>query len=196
MPLSDDPGMRSQERARDQTVAEWLLEYETGEPVTPSAWRLANTENCVISVSGQKESLANRRSKNGVTLLSRQPTLRYEFFKTIKKGRVLLIFSVVGSADEAVAWFNVDIAKQRKNGNPKPVKNGVNGYFYPAPRSKFVKFWQQVFGSTSVRWGAVYRSMNRLKGKVFTGALVEKLDSKGEPYIQIKDLRLADISAP
>ncbi|WP_339867547.1 hypothetical protein [Pseudohongiella nitratireducens] len=35
--------------------------------------------------------------------------------------------------------------------------------------------------------------MNKLTEKVFTGELVEKSDAKGERYIQVNGLKLADV---
>lgn len=195
MPLSDDPGMRSQERARDQTIAEWSLENEAGEPVRPATWDMPTGTTSAATVVPASEFVRRRQDAEKLPKMPRQsspPLLRYEMYKTTKLGRLNLVFSMAGSADDVVAWFNITIKKQRAVGKALPIKTGVGGYFYPEPRSKFRKFWEQVFGPPKIRWGAVYRRMGRLKGIVFTGELVTKVDAKGEPYIQVNGLRLAD----
>jgi hypothetical protein len=185
----------SQQRAYDQTVEEWLLEYETGVPVRPAAWDMPTVTTRAATVVPASEFVRRRQDAEKLPQRSRQsalPLLRYEMYKTTKLGRLNLVFNMAGSADDVVAWFNITIKKQRAVGKALPIKTGVGGYFYPEPRSKFRKFWEQVFGPPKIRWGAVYRRMGRLKGIVFTGELVTKVDAKGEPYIQVNGLRLAD----
>ena len=75
-------------RAAQQTIDEWLQEYETGIPVLPGSL-----------------------SKEGSTL-HRIPRLRYESHRTTKEGRLVLAFTDIDTAEEVVAFFNIDIKKK------------------------------------------------------------------------------------
>lgn len=193
MDLPKDLGAQSQKRAQDQTTDEWALEHETGQEVRPAAWGVEpGSIRAVTVASVNKLARPQLEVKNPrhSTAIGSNVLLKYEIHKTTRQGRLNLVFRIVGTTDEAVAWFNVSTERKRVSKKPRPTKKGLKGYFYPEPRSNFRKFWEEVFGPPDIRWGAVYLRMGRLKSQTFTGELLHKIDSKGKPYIQVNNLRL------
>jgi len=186
----DDSGMWSQERAQLQTVQEWLLEYETGEVVEPRAAQKMPAHGD-IKPGSTSTGLYDFNIRSAKALGRVRPELKFDSHKTTSQGRLLLMFIEINSRREVVAWFNVSTQNQRKIAHKSKKKTGLKGYFYPAPRSKFRKFWEHVFGDHGYRWGGVYRSTSRLKKYTFTGDIVEALDGKGNPYYQVNSLRKA-----
>ncbi len=154
------------ERIRNQTVEEWLQEYETGQKVFPS--KLSAT----------------------VTPLPQKPpptrAFVFDSFRTTRLSRLVMAFIDTMTGEEAVAFFNVDIQKQRGEGEHKI---GESGQFYPKKRSDFRKFWMKVVGKKPRSWARVHKEINtRFKNRLFTGHIAHKERSNREPYLQLLDV--------
>ena len=151
------------ERIRNQTVEEWLQEYETGQKVFPN--KLSTT----------------------VTPLPQKPPLTRAFvfdsFRTTRLSRLGTEYMDTKPGEEAVTFFNVDIQKQRGEGEHK---TGESGQFYPKRKSKFRKFWMSVVKKEPRCWARVHKEINsRFKDRLFTGQLVHKQRDNGEPYTEL-----------
>jgi len=151
------------ERIRNQTVEEWLQEYKTGQKVFPS-----------------------KLSATVTPLPKKPPSTRafvFDSFRTTRLCRVVFAFIDTMTGEEAVAFFNVDILKQRGEGEHKI---GESCQFYPKRKSKFRKFWMSVVKKEPRCWARVHKEINsRFKDRLFTGRLVHKQRSRGEPYMEL-----------
>jgi len=157
------------ERARLQTVDEWLLEYETGKPVIPGAVN--------------KELLPLKHS----------PILRYESHRTTKNSRLVMTLTDTETGQEVVAFFNVDIKRRYGKYKGTSYRTGVGGQFNVTPRHKFYKFWMDVVGEEPLRWCRVHKELkSKLKNLKFTGEVSTGYREDGSSFIQIKNLRKLD----
>lgn len=151
------------ERIRNQTVEEWLQEYKTGQKVFPS-----------------------KLSATVTPLPQNPPSTRafvFDSFRTTRLSRLVMVFIDMKTGEEAVAFFNVDIQKQRGEGEHK---TGESGQFYPKKKSKFRKFWMSVVKKEPRCWARVHKEINaRFKDRLFTGQLVHKQRGSGEPYVEL-----------
>jgi len=151
------------ERIRNQTVEEWLQEYKTGQKVFPS-----------------------KLSATVTPLPQNPPSTRafvFDSFRTTRLSRLVMVFIDMKTGEEAVAFFNVDIQKQRGEGEHK---TGESGQFFPKKKSKFRKFWMSVVKKEPRCWARVHKEINaRFKDRLFTGQLVHKQRGSGEPYVEL-----------
>ena len=159
----------SDERARFQTVEEWLLEYETGKPVMPGTL------------------------SKPVSTLHPIPILQHESHRTTRDARVVLAFRDIETGKEVVAFFNVDIRRQRGRYKGTFYRTGLSGQFNVNKRHKFYEFWMRAIGAEPLRWCRVHKEMkSKLKGLTFTGELSIGYDKDGSPYTQVKNLKILD----
>ena len=80
------------ERARQQTIKEWLEEYTTGKKVIPGSLnKIANSAKI-----GRDASLTNSQYK-------------YVGHRTLRRGGLILAFEDLVTYEEAICFFNVDI---------------------------------------------------------------------------------------
>jgi len=157
------PEQLERQRIQNQSVEEWLQEYETGKKVFPS--KLSAT----------------------VTPLPKKPTsiraFVFDSFRTTRLGRLVMAFIDTMTGEEGVTFFNVDINKQRGKGEHKV---GENGQFFPKRKSKFRKFWMSVVKKEPRCWARVHKEINsRFQDRLFTGQLKHKERSRGEPYMEL-----------
>jgi len=157
------PEQLERQRIRNQTVEEWLQEYETGQKVFPS-----------------------KLSATVTTLPKKPPSTRafvFESFRTTRLSRLVMAFIDTMTGEEAVAFFNVDIQKQRGKGEHKI---GESGQFYPKKKSKFRRLWKSVVKKDPHRWSRVHKEINScFKDRLFTGQLKHKERSRGESYVEL-----------
>lgn len=159
----------SAERARLQTVEEWLLEYETGKPVIPGTL--------------SKESV----------FVQRTVMLHYDSHRTTKDGRLVMAFIDIHTGQEVDTFFNVNIKRSRGQHKGKSYRTGAGGQFNVTRGCNFVKFWMNVVGREPSRWCRVHKKMkSNLKGLIFTGELSIKYDKNGSSYTQVKTLKTMD----
>ena len=91
-------------RIQNQTVEEWLQEYETGQKVFPS-----------------------KLSATVTPLPQKPPSTRafvFDSFRTTRLSRLVMAFIDTMTGEEAVAFFNVDTQKQRGEGEHKIGESG------------------------------------------------------------------------
>jgi len=158
----------SAERARLQTVEEWLLEYETGKPVMPG----------ILT----KELTRPQRINH---------ILRYESHRTTKVGHLVLAFIDIESWQEVNAFFNVGIIKKRGEYKGTSYRTGLGGQFNVTPRHKFYKFWMNVVGKEPRRWSRVHKEMKSKLGNILlTGDQSTKYRNDGSPYTYVDNLRV------
>lgn len=151
----------------NQTTEEWLADYSgqssrraKKSPVTPT--HIRNTD-------------------------SNRLLLRYLDHRTTRAGSVVLEFETLDYKRKAVHFFNVKITS--KYGKKYP--SGDRGQFNPPRNGKFRRFWLQVVGKPPSRWCRVHKTMrSTLSGIIFDGAVKQEIDSNGQPYLKITDLRL------
>jgi len=151
------------EKIRNQSVEEWLQEYETGQKVFPS-----------------------KLSATVTPLPKKPPSTRafvFDSFRTTRLSRLVMAFIDTMTGEDAVAFFNVDIQKQRGEGE---YKTGESGQFFPKKKSKFRKFWMSVIKKEPRCWARVHKEINsRFKDRLFTGQLKHKERNRGEPYMKL-----------
>ena len=160
------PEQLERQRIQNQSVEEWLQEYETGQKVFPS--KLSAT----------------------VTPLPKKPpstrALVFDSFRTTRLSRLVMAFIDTMTGEEGDTFFNVDIKKQRGEGE---YKTGESGQFYPKRKSKFRKFWMSVIKKEPRCWARVHKEINaRFKGRLFTGQLVYKKRGSGELYAELMNV--------
>jgi len=157
------------ERARLQTVEEWLLEYETGKPVMPG-------------------TLAQETSQP-----LQAPKFSFDSHRTTRNGRLVLVNIDVETGKEAVTFFNVDIKRKRGKYKGTSYQTGVGGQFNVTPRHDFYKFWMDVVGIEPFRWCRVHKELkSKLEGLIFTGELSTGYREDGSPFTQAKHLQKLD----
>jgi len=162
--------LSSRERARLQTVEEWLLEYKTGKPVMPSILTKKQTWPQSVNV-----------------------VLRYESHRTTKSGRLILAFIDVETGQEVVAFFNADIKRNYGNYKGTFYSTGLWGQFNVNPRHKFHKFWMDVIGEEPLRWCRVHKEMrSKLSKFLFTGEITVAYRSDGSPFLQVRNIKKLD----
>lgn len=167
-------GMESQERARRQTVDEWLAERFPDSP---------------IDHIDEPTSLVSQP----ISFLTKTEILRalvYHSHRTTKDGCVVLSFVDPDTSEEFVAFFGVDIRIQRGPDQGKSYRAGLGGQFLPMDRSNFRKFWLEVVGYPPRRWAASHKELKaRFRGKLFTGDVKVCLDRHGKPYNKLVNPR-------
>jgi len=95
----------------------------------------------------------------------------------------VIAFVDINTGEEGDAFFNVDIKKQRGEGE---YKTGEGGQFFPVEGSKFRKFWMSAVKKKPYRWSRVHKEIKpRLKDLLFTGDLKQAWRSNGEPYMKL-----------
>lgn len=180
-----DEWKSEQKRIQNQTIDEWVSDYEGVEPAGPKTQTVAEAP------------YKNWMHETPRTRINSQPIngliLRYDTHRTTKNGAVVLVFFVVATGEEAVLFFNADNRKQRGKEKGENYKSGHMGQFNPKPRSKFRKFWMSVVGEAPSRWSLAHKFLKpRLKDLFFTGSLVTEYSiSKAgrKPYLKIMGLR-------
>ncbi len=151
--------MHASSRVQDQTVEEWLSEYDSNTRPTTAGKCATGAKNLY-----QFDGYLTRADQRG-------------------KGRLVLDFSDIDTGEVIPAFFNVNIDYQRGPMAGQNFKIGRNGRFWVYPRSKFALFWLDTFGSTG-KWSRVYRQLNRLKPIRFSGDV-----KRSEKYRQIINLK-------
>lgn len=161
--------LSSSDRARLQTVEEWLLEYETGKPVMPGTCSKESTQAQRISL------------------------LQFESHRTTMKGRLVMALIDKETREEVDAFFNVDIMRKRGKHKGTTYRTGVGGQFNVTPRHDFYKFWMDVVGIEPFRWCRVHKELkSKLEGLIFTGELSTGYRKDGSPFTQVKKLKKLD----
>ncbi len=189
--------IRMLNRAYDQTVEEWLQEYDTGVPVIPAAWSKesvpANTEERPLGVQDVQVH-QNACKVNGVLDTKAEPLkLFYDTFRTTKDSRLVIVLTDKKSELEFTVWFNISTLPQREN---RKIRTGHMGYFFPEKRSKFRKFWLKYVCPDEKRWGSVYRRLpSRLRKLTFTGSPLLVTDTKGVEYFKVYEISVLPLSA-
>jgi len=159
----------SAERARLQTVEEWLLEYETGKPVMPGTCSKESTQDQCISL------------------------FQFESHRTTMKSRLVMALIDKETREEVDAFFNVDIMRKRGKHKGTTYRIGVGGQFNVTPRHKFFKFWMDAVGEKPRKWCRVHKEMkSKLGGLIFTGKLSTGYREDGSPFTQVKHLQKLD----
>jgi len=157
------------ERARLQTVEEWLLEYETGKPVIPGAVK--------------KELLP----------LKHTPILRYDSHRTTINRRLVMAFIDTETGQKVDAFFNVDIKRKYGKYKGASYRTGLGGQFNVTSWYKFYKFWMDVVGEEPLRWCRVHKELkSKLGSLLFTGELTTGYREDGSPFMQVKNLHKFD----
>jgi hypothetical protein len=117
----------------------------------------------------------------------------YQGHRTTKQGSLVLSFVNIETEEEAVAFFNVDVRRQRGINKGDSYRTGQGGQFLPLPRSNFRKFWLETIGESPRRWASVHKELKpKLCRMLFTGCpeIAKKCD--GRNYIRLKNLRLVE----
>jgi hypothetical protein len=173
-PVLDD----ETERVRNQTVDEWLQEYETEKKVFPAQRQIAKPENVTELRSPSTNSMPAKA------------TLAYMGHRTTKLGRLVLAFIDTKTGEEVAAFFNVSI-KQGKNGSKgTSYRTGEGGQFNPPPRGKFHRWWMQTVERAPRRWSRVHKELKpRLEYLEFTADLETAYSGDRKPYVLAKNLQ-------
>tara|TARA_R110002110_G_scaffold301156_1_gene515222 strand:- start:183872 stop:184414 length:543 start_codon:yes stop_codon:yes gene_type:complete len=151
-----------------QSVDEWLADYES-EPVQAHNYK----------PHGRVRAVAETQA----------PTLClcFDHHRTTRDGRLVLAF-LDPEGRECVAFFNVDIRRQRGPDKGKSYRSGIGGQFLPPVRGRFRAFWLEVVGTPPRRWSEVHHELHRLKAFHFTG-IVEAAEAECGQYFRVKKLR-------
>jgi hypothetical protein len=158
----------SEQRARAQSIEEWLAENATGIPVLPK----------------------NLNDNSG---FQGEVNLVYNHHRTTKDGRLVMAFLNVLTEQEVVYFCNVDVRRQRGNLKGKSYPTGMNGQFLPPVRGKFRKFWMLATGEQRDRWANVHKEMkSKLGGIVFSGEVSVGFKKDGTAFNRIDNLRLIE----
>ena len=148
-------------------VGSWIKAYESRESAT--SMPLDDTY-----MSSQVSSVLQ-------TSLTQEVGNLYEYqgHRTTKLGSLVLSFVNIETEEEAVAFFNVDVRRQRGPKKGDSYRTGQGGQFLPLPRSNFRKFWSSTVGEDPRRWASVHKELkSKLRGKRFTGN--PEVATKGE----------------
>ena len=180
--------MDPQKRAELQSVKEWVLENETGVPVAPGSLNGAykpwvhenNNDSNVVKFEQSKDII-----------------LSYDSYRTAKKygkGTVILSFIDENTGEEVVAFFNVDVYRQRGPMKGSPYRVGKNGQFLPPARGKFRKFCKYVLGIEPSRWSQVHKILNKaFKGRRFTGEIKTKYDKNDSLFLEVDKSTITEL---
>ena len=142
------------------------------------------TEEWLVEYAGTHSS-----APAGDKLFITGPT--FDHHRTTKTGALVLSFC--WQSDEAVAFFNCDIRRQRGPLKGQSYKIGIGGQFLPPERGKFRAFWQESVGAPPRRWAAVHKEIkSRLKGLAFQGEMYTAEKKNGEAYKKVINLHLWD----
>ena len=162
-------------------VGSWIKAYESRESAT--SMPLDDTY-----MSSQVSSVLQ-------TLLTQEVGNLYEYqgHRTTKLGSLVLSFVNIETEEEAVAFFNVDVRRQRGPKKGDSYRTGQGGQFLPLPRSNFRKFWSSTVGEDPRRWASVHKELkSKLRGKRFTGNPEVATKGDGRKYIKIRSLSLVE----
>lgn len=163
--------MDSQQRAKLQTMDEWVEELSTGKTVDPRGEGKTQFPELVLPelIYDSHRTFLNIRTGKG-------------------DGHVALVFINMLTRNEVVAFFNVDLRRQRgkDKGNCYPV--GEGGQFLPRPKCNFRKLWLNLFETEPLRWAASHKGLkSRFRGMLLTAPFEQAYSSKGFPYFKIID---------
>lgn len=176
MMVSKYTGNPDVERARKQTVEEWLEEYTTGIPVEPGSLKKA------IAQAKLEHEASNSR------LL-----YKYVVHRTIRRGGLILAFKNLETYEEAISFFNVELNGNHRRGIMRYIsfRTGARGEFYPKEGSNFRKFWMRTIGRKPRSWSRAHLELRaRLKNLTFTGEIKQNRDSHSVPYKELLNPRV------
>ena len=160
-------------------VGSWIKAYESRESAT--SMPLDDTY-----MSSQVSSVLQTSPTQEVGNL-----YEYQGHRTTKLGCLVLSFVKIETEEEAVAFFNVDVRRQRGPRKGDSYRTGQGGQFLPLPRSNFRKFWSSTVGENTRRWASVHKELkSKLRGKQFTGNPEVATRGDGRNYTKIKNLSL------
>jgi hypothetical protein len=163
--------MSSDKRPEDQSTEEWLQAYDSNRPADCASW------------------VQSGEAGNELR------TLIYDTHRTCQnvrgrsdKGHAVLCFIDIETYSEIVAFFNVDIARQRGTLRGQSYKTGQKGQFFPAPRTNFRKFWSKLFRRPPTRWASAYKELKpRFRDLILTAPVHTAYKSNGKPYFKISN---------
>lgn len=168
--------MNETERVKAQTREEWSEENFPDRRVTPRGSVVTSLPKVIA------------------------PELAYVSHRTIKNvitgkgdGHVVLVFANVKTGEETIAFFNVELRRQRGKARGECYPVGSGGQFLPLPRSNFRKFWIACIGTPPRRWAAVHKEMKSKLGQLrFTGELTSALNSNGQRFSKMNNPKLME----
>lgn len=162
------------ERIKNQTIDEWVEEYETGKPVIPAC-----TTHKV-----QSDPVPDECSL----------VLRYDHHRTANSYSGVVVLSFLDDQEtEYDAFFNADLCHQRGPNRGKMRRTGTGGQFLPPRRGTFRKWFRKVTGSDPVRWSTVHKELRaRLKNLRFTGDVDQAVNQYGKPFNRLRNIRLLE----
>ena len=147
-----------------------------------------HAQNTPDNISHNEYSIDDRnfrKYKNGT-----QELFRYHSFKTVERGRLVISFSHIETFEIIDAFFNVDLSRQRGEGN---YKVGSKGQFYPPIRGKFRQFWMQTLKEPPRRWSTVHKELQpKLRHFVFVGRIKTSTIDNGKKYKHLVDIHATD----
>ena len=159
-------------------VDSWIKAYESRESATSMP-----LDDTYMSpkVSGVPQSPPTQEFGN---------LYEYQGHRTTKQGSLVLSFVNIETEEEAVAFFNVDVRRQRGIKKGDSYRTGQGGQFLPLPRSNFRKFWLKTVGMRPRRWASVHKELKpKLYKMLFTGSPEVAKKSNGRNYIRLKNIR-------
>lgn len=110
----------------------------------------------------------------------------FDSFRTTRLSRLVFALVDINTGEEVDVFFNVDIKKQRGQGEHR---TGEGGQFFPLKHSKFRKFWMDTVKKEPYRWSRVHKEIRpRLKDLLFTGDLKQGWHSNGDPYMELTNI--------
>ena len=113
----------------------------------------------------------------------------YQGHRTTKQGSLVLSFVNIETGKEAVAFFNVDVRRQRGPKKGSSYRTGRGGQFLPMPGGNFRKFWSSTVGVNPHRWASVHKELKpKLRRMIFTGNPEVATRGDGRSYIRLKNL--------
>jgi len=162
-----------------QTNEEWLADHN-GENPRPTAdihsQVLSRDEAMIVGFPTKNSKL----TPNIFTFLD---------FRTTRNKSVAMDFISIDLSIKATCFLSVKLVNNRG----RKYRTGTRGQFVPPKNGKFRIFWMSVVGEEPRRWCRVHKSMHsKLRGKYFTGRISKEIDSKGNPYFKLTELKLIE----
>jgi len=195
-------GVTSKKNPEDQSIEEWLADYEKSPAVSyrdanaiesEPKFKAAINENSIRSKQGKSygkmppirqpiASVVEQNINTATTLLE----FRYIDHRTTRQGSVAMDFETFDGMITATKFFNVEIVSNRGNKyNP-----GRRGQFIPSVGGNFRKLWMQAVGKVPTRWCRVHKSLrSHFRELVFTGEITNELDNKGNHYYKLRNVQ-------
>ena len=162
--------MNDQNRVLNQSVNEWLEEYETGK-LNQSKQVISILDTCPLAV--HYRYVEHRTAKN----------------KGTGKGFLVLCFEHVETREEAFAFYNVDTTIQRGPKRGQEYAIGRRGQFLAPQRGAFRKLWYGTVGQPPRRWAAAYKEMYSKFGPlIFSAKTATAYWQDGTPYTKLLDI--------